>query len=286
MGYNRPEMTDERLDQIRRMIRDNPHWHRTLLSEKLCELWDWKNPNGQIKDISCRDLLRALDAAGKISLPAPLTTSRRGGKDKVVHISHDISPVALPLSQLMPLHIETVESKDGLAVFKSYIDQYHYLGFDRSVGENMKYAVYSSNRTALACLMFGSSAWACLPRDEYIGWDVTQRRSGLHLTTNNSRFLIYPWVRVPHLASHILSCISRRLAGDWLKKYGHPVYLIETFVERARFKGTCYKAANWHHVGSTTGRGRNSTSIRAVLPIKDIWVYPLGKDFKVRLIEG
>lgn len=284
MGNLRPKITQEKIEEIKKLTRENPDWHRTRISKELCELWDWRSPNGQLKDISCRDMLRSLDKSGKIVLPKARNRSRRAGNpDVVTHIKHDTAPIVAILSQLTPLRIEVVTSKKKTAIFKSYIDQYHYLGFDRSIGENIKYIIYSCTGEPLACLLFGSSAWACLPRDEYIGWGKDCRQTNLYMTTNNTRFLIFPWVKVPCLASHILSLISRRISDDWLKKYGHGVYVLETYVEQERFRGTCYKAANWQLVGSTTGRGRNSKSNHAVLPIKDIYLYPLTRNFRAKL---
>ena len=278
-------MTQERIEQINRLIAENPDWHRTKLSQELCRLWGWIGENGQIKDISCRDVLRALDAAGKIKLPQRQTHGHtKGGADNVALMLHDMTPVVGTLSELMPLVIESVSEKYELAEFKSYIDQHHYLGYDRSIGENIKYFVYDRNGRRLACLMFGSAAWSCQPRDNHIGWTKSKRPSAaLRYMTNNSRYLIFPWVQVPHLASHVLSLVSRRISADWSAKYGHPVYLLETFVERDRFKGTSYKAANWICVGQTTGRGRNSSTKVGELPTKDIYLYPLHKRFREKL---
>lgn len=177
----------------------------------------------------------------------------------------------------------TQESGEQLTAFKSLIDQYHYLGFDRTVGENMKYIIKSRNGILLACMLFGSAAWACKARDLHIGWGSAQRENNLQYVTNNVRLLILPWVSVPHLASHLLGRIARRISGDWLARYGYEIYCLETFVERGRFKGTCYKAANWRHAGNTAGRGRNSTRLSAVLPIKDVYLYPLRRDFREKL---
>ena len=280
-------MTTERIDEIRKMIKDNPGWHRTRLSKELCEKWDWKGENNVAKDISCRDVLRALDAAGKITLPKRLVSSRAGGgASRVNKLDHDTTPIEVPLSALLPLRVDVVgNQKDSLAQFKSYIEQFHYLGYDRNIGENIKYAIYSKDGAPLASLMFGSAAWSCHPRDAYIGWTREQREAGLRLVTNNSRCLIYPWVRVPCLASHALSLICRRISSDWMAKYGHPLYLLETFVECGRFHGTIYKAANWRNVGFTSGKGRNCKTWHGELPVKDIYLYPLHKQFRAKLTE-
>jgi len=278
-------MTPERIEQINNLIRDNPGWHRSKLSQELCELWDWKGENGQPKDISCRDVLRSLDAAGKIALPGKLRGARAvGSAERVALMLHDMTPIDGSLSELMPLAVEVVVEKYSMMEFKSYIEQFHYLGYDRNIGENIKYFVYDRGGRRLACLMFGSAAWSCEQRDRYIGWDRERRKTALKYMTNNSRFLIFPWVEVRHLASHILSLISRRISSDWVAKYGHPLYLLETFVELGRFRGTCYKAANWKRVGITAGMGRNSkTGIVGEIPLKDIYLYPLHRRFREKL---
>lgn len=259
---------------------------RSRLSVILCEMWDWRSVDGRTKDMSCRDLLRALDKAGKIVLPPKKTVTRKTGTPvKIKHLEHDETLINCKLKELQPLRIELVSAKDDLTQFKSYIDQYHYLGFDRFIGERMAYMVYSCNGKALACLLFGSAAWSCKDRDRFIGWSKEQRKHRLNQITNNTRFLIFPWVRVPHLASHILSLIVRRVSDDWKSKYGHPVYLLETFVDSSRFKGTSYKAANWIHVGSTTGRGRDGGHHHEILPIKEIFLYPLSSNYRTLLSE-
>ena len=277
-------MTPERVEQINILIRDNPDWHRTRLSKELCELWDWKGENGQHKDISCRDVLRALDAAGKIALPKPLNNGRaNNGADRVVLMTHDMTPIEGSLCDLVPLTAEVVTGKQGLMEFKSYMEQFHYLGYGRSIGENIKYFIYGRQGRRLACMMFGSAAWSCEQRDRYIGWDKERRKAALRYMTNNVRFLILPWVRVSCLASHALSLICRRISSDWVAKYGHPVHLLETFVELGRFRGTCYKAANWKRVGITAGMGRNCKTQVGELTCKDIYVYPLHKRFREKL---
>ena len=278
-------MTPERIEQINKLICDNPGWNRTRLSKELCELWDWKGENGIQKDISCRDVLRALDAAGKIALPRPLHNSRAGGSaDRVDLIPHDTTPVFGRLRDLAPFSVEVVADKHGLKEFKSYIEQFHYLGYDRSIGENIKYFVRDRQGRKVACLMFGSAAWSCEQRDSYIGWDRERRKTALRYMTNNSRFLVFPWVDVRFLASHALSLICRRISSDWVAKYGHPVHLLETFVELGRFRASSYKAANWKRVGITAGMGRNSkTGTVGELPLKDVYVYPLHKRFREKL---
>jgi hypothetical protein len=197
---------------------------------------------------------------------------------------HDNGEIVADIKVILPLHLEILQERSfEMREFKSLMEQYHYLGFDRTVGENLKYLVYSRQGKLLACLLFGSAAWACAPRDQFIGWNSASRRSHLIYTTNNTRFLILPWVKVPHLASHILGLIVRRISLDWQTKYGHPLYLLETFVEKERFKGTCYKAANWIYVGETTGRSRNDRYSNLQVPIKDIYLYPLGKRFREAL---
>ena len=292
MSYTRPEMTEERVRQINELIQEHPNWTRSRLSQELCELWEWKSAVGQLKDISCRDVLRALDTAGKIKLPSTRGTGRKKGGNKQTSIQgrlfelDELDPfesIEAKLKTFMPLVVEISDAPDKIKQFKTHIEQYHYLGYGQSVGECMRYTLKSRDGDPLACFMFGSTAWRCAPRDTYIGWTDEERKSALYLTTNNTRFLILPWVKVPHLASHALALISRRISSDWLVKYGHPVYLLETFVERDRFAGTCYKAANWTCVGKTTGRGRDSINHQVTLPVKDVYVLPLTKDFRKKL---
>ncbi len=283
--YKRPEITEKLVDFIRQFIAANPDKGRTKLSIMLCEVWDWRDSTGRTKDMSCRDMLRALDKAGKITLPAPKRTRQRIGNSKgVKHLIHDETPISCKLKELQPLRVEVVTSKTDWEQVKSYIDQYHYLKFNRCISERMAYLVCSYDGKPLASLLFGSPAWSCRDRDEYIGWTKEDRRDNLIMMTNNSRFVIFPWVNVPHLASHILSIISKRISADWEQKYGHSICLLETFVEGDRFKGTCYKAANWIHVGKTTGRGRNGGHHNAIVPIKDIYLYPLSKAWRAVLL--
>ena len=189
MGHNKPEITESHIEQIRQLIDTNPSWTRSALSRKLCEMWDWKSSVGQIKDISCRDLLRSLDRKGLICLPAARQTTRAPGlgADKIKHVEHDATAVEVNLRDIVPIRTKIITSAEEVRLFKAYVHQYHYLGFDRSVGENMKYFVCSNNGTILACLMFGSAAWSCADRDYYIGWNKGHRAKNLMFMTANTR---------------------------------------------------------------------------------------------------
>jgi hypothetical protein len=284
----KPKITPVQIELIQKLISSNPTWSRTRLSVELCRIWDWRYPDGHPKEISCRDLLRQLDAEGLVNLPPcrQQPNFKPGHKNNIQLMLHDNSEIIADIGAIIPLHLEILQERSfQMQEFKSLLEQHHYLGFDRTVGENLKYLVYSRQGKLLACLLFGSSAWACAPRDQFIGWNAPSRRNHLIFTTNNTRFLILPWVKVPHLASHILGLIVRRIASDWQEKYGHPLYILETFVEKERFKGTCYKAANWVHVGETTGRSRNDRYSNLQVPIKDIYLYPLDKHFREFLID-
>ena len=289
MGHTRPKITQQHIEQIRQLVNDNPNFNRTRLSEELCKIWDWKSEVGQLKDISCRDLLRALEADGQIILPAKQKRGTLKGRQTSIQLSlfeeNQPAQIETRLKMIVPLIVEIADERDRIYEFKTYIDQFHYLRYGRSVGECMRYIIQSKDGIPLACLMFGSSAWRCASRDKFIGWSDEERKEKLYLTTNNTRFLILPGVQIPYLASHILSIISRRISRDWQTKYGHQLYLLETFVEHDRFAGTCYKAANWVYVGKTSGRGRNDIDKTASLPIKDIYLYPLHKKYQ-QLLGG
>jgi len=284
MTNTRPALTEKRIDDIRRIIRENPEMTRTQISKSVCELWEWQSLSGQLKDISARDMLRALDKAGTIALPPPRIVTRKAGTRAISsHLDHDTSLIKCSLRKLTPLNVEIVEGGSELKEFKSIIDQYHYLGFSGTVGENMKYAIRSASGKLLALLLFGSAAWSCHDRDVHIGWDKERRREALYLISNNHRFLVFPWVYVPCLASHILSIIVRRISNDWQDKYGHGLLAIETFVDNSRFRAVCYRAANFKRLGKTTGRGRDGGHHNAILPEKDIYIYPLDNQWLKKL---
>ena len=202
----------------------------------------------------------------------------------IPHVPHETEEIHSALDTLLPLQIVSVPARSsGHALFKCLLSRYHYLGLKNTVGQNMKYLVRDCRGRPLACMLFGSAAWKTGPRDSFIGWGPRARESNIQRLTNNTRFLILPWVEVPHLASHVLSRITRRVSGDWARKYGHTIDLLETFVDRQRFRGTCYRAANWILVGQTKGRTRNDRDFSIHAPVKDIYVYPLNKHFRQEL---
>lgn len=278
-------VSPEDLLEIRTCLTEHPSWHRTRLSRELCQRWGWRNEAGQLKDMACRTLLLKLQARGWIQLPARQRVAVNGSRNRSpVAVPHDDSPLHGTLETLGPLRVEPVSPGSPSAqLFQYLLHRYHYLSHRNCVGENLKYLVSQGQGRPLACLLFGSAAWKCRPRDAFVGWSSLTRPHSLRLLTNNTRFLLLPWVQVQSLASHILSLITRRLSEDWQEKYGHPIHLVETFVEVPRFSGTCYRAAGWMAVGSTTGRGRNAPGMAAQGPLKEVFLKPLCADFRQRL---
>jgi hypothetical protein len=273
-------LSEADLAQIRVWRAEHPCWHRTRLSRELCARWGWRNALGRLKDMAARSLLLKLEARGLIALPPRQRPSVNGRRNH--HRAGEV-PAAVgiqaPLAHLTPLEVVLVASGSAEArLFGSLLQHHHYLGYRNSVGENLKYLVCDRQGRPLACALFGSAAWQCQPRDAFIGWTAQARREHLGLVTNNTRFLILEGVRVPHLASHLLGRLARRLSRDWQARYGHPIHLVETFVERERFAGTSYQAAGWIRVGATTGRGRNGSAPQG--SIKEVYLRPLSRDFR------
>ena len=280
----RPLSADD-LAQIRAWRAEHPSWHRTRLSRELCTLWGWRNGVGQLKDMAARSLLLKLEARGWLDLPPrqrPSVNGRRNHRPRRRGACPGCGSRP-PWRACDPLHRDarSLRAVRRPGLFGSLLQQHHYLGHRNSVGENLKYLVRDRHGRPLACALFGSAAWQCQPRDAFIGWSPEARRRHLGLVTNNTRFLILPWVRVPHLASHLLGRLTRRLSADWQARYGHPIHLVETFVEPDRFAGTCYRAAGWVRVGATTGRGRNGAAPQR--PVKEVYLRPLSPDFRQRL---
>ncbi len=271
--------------QIRQLLAENPTWSRRRLSEVLAEEWDWRNQSGRLKDMATRTLLLKLDARGLIQLPPRRrTASNRMAEGRMSRQAWDTSAVTGTLCQLGRLQVQEISGDTGERQrFAAALAEFHYLGYRGTVGENAQYVVSDGTGRLLACLLFGAPAWKCRARDEFIGWSAEQRQRRLGHIANNTRFLILPFVRVRHLASWILGQTLRRLSRDWQRKYGHPILLAETFVERDRFAGTSYKAANWVRLGSTTGRSRQDRKHTLQVPVKDVYVYPLHHRFREEL---
>ncbi len=272
------------LDTIRDLMISHRDWNRTRLSRELCALWDWRTPTGQIKDMACRTLLLKLDRRGLIHLPArqgPSVNHRRGKAFEPV--LHDTMPRYGSLAELGRVRLVVVDKGDDLDLWQTLLHGYHYLGFSTRVGKNIAYLALDDADRPVGSLLFGAAAWKVAGRDDFIGWTHVQRQRNLEWIANNTRFLIPPWIRVPHLASHILALAARRISKDWQHKYGHGLVLLETFVENGRFRGTCYRAANWICVGQTTGRTRNDRNRDIQSPVKSIYVYPLHRAFRCTL---
>lgn len=280
-------VSDDDIRLIRALIAEHPGWHRTRLSQALCNRWNWVAENGQAKDMAARALLRKLDAEGLIALPPPVRSANNAFRHRaVVPVSIDDTPISGPLRTLRPLRFSLANPGAARQLFRALVQRYHYLGYRGPVGENLHYLVYDREGRVLACLLFGAPAWKMAARERFIGWDSASRERALHLLANNMRFLVLPWVEVASLASHILGRIARRISADWQAKYAHPLVLLETTVERGRFAGTCYRAANWRCVGETTGRSRNDRHKRLNVPVKSLWLYPLTPRFRARLLRG
>lgn len=271
---------------IREMIASHPSWRRSRISQELCNRWGWFNHLGQPKDMACRSLLLKLEAKGYITLPERAVFPSNGLHHRSIpDINHDTTPIEASLRDLLPLSIEIATGKDSLSLFCHLLSRYHYLGYSVTVGENMKYVIRDKIGRPLSCVLFGSAAWKVACRDSYLGWTKERKEGNLYLATNNMRFLVLPWVRVAHLASHILGRIARRIGEDWVERYGHSVVLLETFVDTSRFRGICYRAANWRYVGQTKGRSRNDRYNKLRVPVKDVYLYPLTPHFREILTD-
>jgi Druantia protein DruA len=273
--------------QVRQLIAQNPGLSRRQLSRKLCEAWNWVQPNGQPRDLVARSLMLKLHRVGHIHLPPP-----RPGVVNNVIIQRRVAPVescdTTPLlgtvASLGPLNIQQVRRAPGEQLFGHLLSRYHYLGYRRPVGEHLKYLVWAGTRP-IACLAWSSAPRQLNLRDQFIGAPKERYRHRLALIAYNTRYLVLPWVRVPHLASHLLGRIARRISADWQNLYQHPLCLLESFVDTQRFRGTCYRAANWICVGRSVGRGTQSQTHQSITSIKELWVYPLGRNFRQQLLD-
>jgi hypothetical protein len=279
-------ITEDDLVFIRRLIVEHPGSSRWVLSKKLCEAWNWVQANGAVRDMLCRGLMLMLHREGLIELPPARRVTRNPmvERSRPVLVSVDETPLVASFTELGPLQVRQVRRTPEEALFNSLLQQHHYLGYTQPVGEHLKYLVYAQARP-IACVAWSSAPRHLGSRDRFIGWDKQARLKNVRLLAYNTRFLVLPWVRVPHLASHILGRMARRLSADWQALYAHPIYFIETFIDPQRFRGTCYRAANWKVLGQTTGRGKDDQAHKANRSIKQVLGYPLVKDFRQRLSQ-
>lgn len=283
--YRGHEITSEQIALVREFIRSHPTSSRWKLSRQLCEQWGWKQPNGALRDVVCRGLLLMLERAGQIELPpvrwlirGQCRTERRRPEALLI----DMAPLSMPLKELGPIEITPVRRTAAEPLFNSLLEQYHYLGYEQPVGEHLKYVVWAHGRP-IACLGWSSAPRHLGSRDRFIGWSGEARRRNIRFIAYNTRFLILPWVTVPHLAPHILGRMARLLSEDWELLYGHRIYFLETFIDPARFRGTCYRAANWISLGRTEGRGVDAPTRAPRTSIKEVFGFALARDFRERL---
>jgi hypothetical protein len=280
MRYCGREFTESELRMIRQIIAEDPNRTRTDISHLLCRTFNWYKPDGGLKDMSCRVVLLRMQKDGLIRLPPPRTKNGNGTRyERRTAAAEPGLPIVVDSESFVELHLNVVATRKESALWNEYIARYHYLGYNALPGAQLRYLIRFQGQE-LACLGFGASAWKVAPRDRFIGWTHEQRKRNLYLVVNNARFLILPWVHSPNLASKILSLLAKRLPEDWQIRYGYRPVLLETFVECDRFRGTCYKAANWIHVGITKGRGKLDVKKQYALPKKDILLYPLVKKFR------
>jgi hypothetical protein len=281
LRYRDREIRPEDILYICKLIGQHPTDSRRRLSTRLCEAWDWRQSNGALRDMVCRGLLLMLERAGQITLP-PVTYKRHNPlaqRSRPAPVLLDQTPIEAKLKDLGPIELKQTRRTADEPLFNSLMEEHHYLGYEQPVGEHLKYLVWAQERP-IACLAWSSAPRHLGSRDRYIGWSAEARRRNIRFLAYNTRFLILPWVRVEHLASHLLGRMVAQISADWQGMYGHPIYFLETFVDPERFRGTCYRAANWVVMGKTTGRGKQSNSYVPNRSIKEVLGYPLTRRFR------
>jgi len=278
-------LAPEQIEGLRQLVQQHPEWSRWRLSQEVCRRWEWRSPKGQLQDMAARALLLKLQERGLLVLPPPRHVAFNRMRHRQVRAAdHTREAIQGDLAALRPLAVRELSQWPAeRPLYEWLLHEYHYLSYTGAVGLNLKYLVRDGQGRPLSCLLFGSAAWQCAARDQFIGWNPAQRAARLQALTNQTRFLILPWVRVPCLASHVLGLVVGRLRQDWQTKYARPLELVETFVDRSRFTGACYRAANWMDLGQTTGRTRQDRGHRLAVPPKGVWVYPLDPHFRARL---
>jgi hypothetical protein len=279
--YRGCSVTGEQIAFIRRLIADRPELSRWKLSRELCEAWQWKQANGALRDMVCRGLLLLLHRTGEIELPPVrrVVRNRIAERARPARVEMEECPLRGSLGDLQPLEFVQVRRSPEEALFNSLLEQHHYLGYERPVGEHLKYLVKAGGQ-AIACLAWSSAPRHLKLRDRYLGWSEEARRRNVHLLAYNTRFLILPWIEVSHLASHILGRMAKIVPADWQRLYAHPIYWLETFVDTSRFAGTCYRAANWQEIGTTQGRGHRAPTLEQTRPVKKMLGLPLHRKFR------
>ena len=285
LSYRHRVIAEDDIVFIRKLIAEHPGMSRWALSKKLCEAWNWVQANGALRDMVCRGMMLMLHRRGLIELPSARPMhSAMGKRRRPLPSNVDDTPLRVSLAELGPLQVRQVRRTPEEALFNSLLQHHHYLGYSQPVGEHLKYLVFAQGRP-VACVAWSSAPRHLGSRDRFIGWDKQARLKNIRLLAYNTRFLVLPWVSVPHLASHILGRMARMLSGEWQRVYAHPIHFVETFIDAQRFRGTCYRAANWTVLGETTGRGKDDQAHKANRPIKQVLGYPLVKDFRQRLTQ-
>lgn len=280
-SYRGRVVTPEDIVFLRQFIAENPHLSRRKLSAKVCEAWDWRQPNGALRDMVCRGLLLMLHRAGEVQLPDVRFVPRNPliDRERPAPMLIDMTPVIATVNALRPVEVQQVRRTGDEPLFNSLIEHHHYLGYEQPVGEHLKYLIWSQGRP-IACMAWSSAPRHLASRDHFIGWNQQARKRNIRFIAYNTRFLILPWVQVSHLASHILSRVTQTLSPDWERMYGHPIWFAETFIDPERFRGTCYRAANWVLLGRTTGRGKDDLTHRQNRSIKEVFGLPLTRKFR------
>ncbi|MEA2114428.1 MAG: DUF4338 domain-containing protein [Thermodesulfobacteriota bacterium] len=285
--YRNRVVTSEDVNFLTKIIADNPKESRRALSIRVCREWNWVQANGALKDGVCRSLMLKLHREKHITLPPrrQVPPVRHKTKPKISKPVIDQTPIVSTVKKLQPIEIKQVRRTSYEKLFNALIEHHHYLGYTQPVGEHLKYIIFAMERP-IACFVFSSAPYRILHRDRFIGWQPEVIQKNRHLLAYNSRFLILPWVHVPHLASHLLAKCARGISEDWQTLYHHPVFWLETFVNTDLFKGTCYRAANWIFLGNTSGRGKYNKTKKQLISIKAMYGLPLVKDFRQRLCQN
>jgi hypothetical protein len=272
-------ITTDDIKFIQSVVHDNWDKSRTQISKIICTEWGWRQPNGQLKDMACREILLTLHRKGLLDYPPPRQPCTNGNKRQPYKIDIDRTPLCCPISGLKPVKIEMVRHTNKEPLYNALVDNFHYLGHSQIIGNHLKYITFSGDRP-IACIGWGSAAWAVNAREQYIGWTKEIKDQRLHFIANNTRYAILPWVSVKCLASKIMALNIKRISADWHQIYKTPLYMLETFVEQDRFKGTCYKASNWIRVGQTIGTSKKGHKHLRHGKVKDVYLYPLHKNYK------